>query len=233
MSTVTEVGCGITGGTVVERRAVARGAVFPKCGAVELYRITRKARTKNDVQGLYKCRSCHKQCTANVGTILEDSKIPLTKWFAATMMMCSSRKGISAHWMHRNLDITYKSAWFMAHRLREAMREKGTLAPLTGTVEADETYSGGKPRGHKIWREDIQDEVEMGLRPKPKNRAPFQDKTAVFGMIERGGLVRAIFEYRFNRRKVSDAKCFAALMSQVQGRLLWYCRTPKPENPHA
>ena len=307
----------------LERMRWPDGPRCPKCGTTEPYKVERKSRTKNLVQKLYKCRSCRKQFTATVGTIFEDSKIPLNKWFAAIMMMCSSKKGISAHWMHRNLDITYKSAWFMAHRIREAMREKGTLLPFTGTVEADETYIGGKPRGHAVWKEREKDEIQMGLRPKPKNRAPFQDKVAVFGMIERGGLVRTIkvpaataqtlgpilranldlttarlitdghkaykhigaflphdvinhdteyvrgdvytqgienywsllkrglygvfhhvgedylpqylneFEYRFNRRKVSDAERFAALMAQTQGRLLWYCRTPQPENPHA
>ncbi len=300
------------------------GAICPKCGAGAPYNLERKSGSKNKVQKLYKCRSCRKQFTATVGSIFEDSKIPLNKWFAAIMMMCTSKKGVSAHQLHRSLDITYKSAWFMAHRVREAMREKGTLLPFTGTVEADETYIGGKPRGHNVWKERAKDEAEMGLRPRPKNRAPYQDKVAVFGMIERGGLVRTIkvpqatagtlgpilranmdmtkarlmtdgsnvykhikrhvrhdvvnhevtyvapngvhtqgienywsllkrglygvfhhvgedylpcylneFEYRFNRRKVSDAERFAALMAQTQGRLLWYCQTPQPENPHA
>jgi len=103
--------------------------------------------------------------------------------------MCASKKGISAHQIHRQLGITYKSAWFMCHRIREAMRDKGVLSPLSGTIEADETYIGGKKRGHRVWTEFIQDEVEMGLREKPI-RHPRMDKSIVFGMMERKGKVR-------------------------------------------
>ena len=300
------------------------GPACPKCGVTEPYRITRKTRTKNGLQSLYKCRACRKQFTATVGTIFEDSKIPLSKWFAAIFMMCSSKKGISAHWMHRNLDITYKSAWFMCHRIREAMKDKGVLTPLSGTVEADETYIHGRTRrGHKTWHERVTDEIEMGLRPKRQRRKPYQDYPTVFGILERGGRVRTVkvpatissvlrpimgrtidmknarlmtdghsayrlikrdlphdvidheveyvrgdvhtqgienywsllkrgiygvfhhvgegylpqylneFEYRFNRRRVSDEQRFASLLTQTQGRVLWYCRTPQPQNPYA
>jgi transposase-like protein len=123
------------------------GPHCPKCGTEEPYRITRKSRTKNTVQNLFKCRACRKQFTATVGTIFEDSKIPLNKWFAAIYLMCSSKKGISAHQLHRSLDITYKSAWFMCHRIREAARDKGALGLLSGTVEADETYVGSRTPG--------------------------------------------------------------------------------------
>ncbi|MEW6034654.1 MAG: IS1595 family transposase [Chloroflexota bacterium] len=167
------------------------GPHCPKCGANEPYKLERKTETRNKVQRLYKCRSCKRQFTATVGTIFEDSKIPLNKWFAAIFLMCASKKGVSAHQLHRSLDITYKSAWFMAHRVREAMREKGVLAPFSGTVEADETYVGGKQRGHWTWRERIQDEIRMGLREKPKKH-PRMEKAVVFGIIERNGKVRTI-----------------------------------------
>src|SRR4030042_925246 len=140
------------------------GAHCPKCNMNSPYILQRKTETKNKIQKLYKCRSCGKQFTATIGTIFEDSHIPLNKWFAAIFLMCASKKGISAHQLHRTLDVTYKSAWFMAHRVREAMREKGKLGLLTGIVEADETYIGGKNRGHHVWRERIQDEIEMGIR---------------------------------------------------------------------
>ena len=108
-----------------------------KCGQAEPYAITRKSKTK--------CRDCKRQFSATVGTIFEDSKIPLSKWLAALFLMCSSKKGISAHQLYRMLDLgSYRSAWFMAHRIREAMRDKGLLEPLTGTVEADETYVGAR-----------------------------------------------------------------------------------------
>jgi len=118
------------------------GVVCPKCGVAEPYRITRKTKTKNTVQTLFKCRKCRKQFTTTVGTIFEDSKIPLSKWFAAIYLMCSSKKGVSAHQIHRQLEITYKSAWYMCHRVRDAMKDKNPQL-LEGTVEADETYIGG------------------------------------------------------------------------------------------
>ncbi|MBI4337397.1 MAG: IS1595 family transposase [Chloroflexi bacterium] len=169
------------------------GPRCPKCGATEPYRMTRKSQTKNTVQKLYKCRACHKQFTATVGTIFEDSHIPLSRWFAAIYLMCASKKGMSAHQLHRELDITYKSAWFMCHRIREAMRDKGELPLLTGTIEADETYIHPRTRrGHKVWHERVQDEIEMGLRPAPDKKAPYQDNPTVFGILERGGKARTV-----------------------------------------
>jgi transposase-like protein len=163
------------------------GVICPKCGAPDAYRITRRSQTKNLVSTLFKCRDCRRQFSATVGTIFEDSKIPLNKWFAAIYLMCSSKKGISAHQLHRNLDISYESAWFMCHRVREAMNS-GTLEKLSGIVEVDETYVGSRSRrGHPTWHEKVKDEEEMGLREPRKNRAPFDDKTPVFGLIERDG----------------------------------------------
>jgi len=79
----------------------------------------------------------------------------------------------------------------MCYRIREAMRDKGIFVPFTGTVEADETYVGGKPRGHRIWKERIQDEIQMDLREKPKHH-PRIDKAVVFGILERGGRAKTI-----------------------------------------
>ncbi len=301
------------------------GPHCPKCGAEEPYQIKRKSASKNTVRTLYKCRAkeCHKQFTATVGTIFEDSHIPLSKWFATIYLMCASKKGISAHQIHRQLGVTYKSAWFMCHRVREAMQDKGELAPLSGTVEADETYMHPRRRrGSPAHHERVKDEIEMGLRPKPSKDSR-EGKVVVFGMVEREGRARTIkvqdasggtlrplmlknidvqkarlvtdgnpaygrikdylphdmidheveyvrddvhtqnvdgywsllrrgvygvfhhfseghlpqylneFEYRFNRRKMSDEDRFAALLAQSVGRLHWYCRTPQPENPHA
>jgi len=168
------------------------GPVCPKCGAENPYRISRKSATKNLVKNLYRCRECRKDYTATVGTIFEDSKIPLSKWFAAIYLMCASKKGMSAHQIHRELDVTYKSAWFMCHRIREAMRDKD-LFPLTGTVEADETYIyPHRKRGHKVLHERIRDEEQMGIR-KPGPKGPtLEGKQVVFGIKERGGRVRSI-----------------------------------------
>ena len=117
------------------------GPVCPRCGSGE--RIT-LLKGKSTRPGVHKCNACEKPFTVTVGTIFEDSKIPLNKWLLAFAMVNGSKKGISAHQLHRQLGITYKSAWFMAHRIREAMRE-GNLGPLGGNgkiVEADEAYYG-------------------------------------------------------------------------------------------
>jgi len=164
------------------------GPHCPNCNTNHPYIITRKSETKNKVKNIYRCRECKKQYTATIGTIFEASHIPLSTWFAAIYLMCASKKGISAHQIHRQLDITYKSAWFMCHRIREAMRDKDTFSPLTGTVEADETYIGGKARGHWTLKERERDEIKMGLRQK--HRHPRMDKAVVFGMLERGGRVK-------------------------------------------
>jgi transposase-like protein len=111
------------------------GAICPKCGSPDPWKITRKSATKNVVRSLYRCRACKVQFTATVGTIFEDSKIPLSKWFAAIYLMCASKKGVSAHQIHRELEVTYKSAWFMCHRIREAMKDKnpGLLGACPGS----------------------------------------------------------------------------------------------------
>jgi transposase-like protein len=128
------------------------GPVCPHCGSVaKPYKLTgvrTKASKKNpngiERHGLYKCRDCRKQFTVRIGTIFEESHIELYKWLQAIHLLCSSKKGISSHQLHRVLECTYKTAWFLSHRIREAMRS-GELAPMGGTgqpVEVDETYIG-------------------------------------------------------------------------------------------
>jgi transposase-like protein len=121
-----------------------RGPVCPHCGAGS-NRIG-KLQGKSTRPGVYKCRDCERPFTVTVGTVMEDSKIPLNKWLMAFALVNGSKKGISAHQLHRSLGITYKSAWFMAHRIREAM--SGDDSPMGGPgadVEADETYWGKNP----------------------------------------------------------------------------------------
>jgi transposase-like protein len=138
----------------------ADGAVCPHCGGVD--RITKvKANPEKRIRlGLWRCGDCKGQFTVKVGTVFEHGRMPLHKMLQAVYLMTSSKKGISAHQLHRVLEITYKSAWFLAHRIREAMRE-GSLAPFGqggGAVEVDETNIGrkegsGNPRGghaHKM-----------------------------------------------------------------------------------
>jgi transposase-like protein len=125
-----------------------QGPVCPHCKAEKPYTLKPNPESKRPCRkGLYKCRSCRKQFTVTVGTLFEDSHIPISKWLMAIFILCSSKKAISAHQLHRMLGITYKTAWFMAHRVRYAMGPEMPLGKLlTGEVEVDETYVGGKPR---------------------------------------------------------------------------------------
>ena len=132
------------------------GPVCPHCGGVE--RIG-KLEGQTARPGLRKCYQCRKQFTVKVGTVFESSHVPLHKWFQACYLMCASKKGFSAHQLHRTLEVTYKTAWFMAHRIREAMRTMGFDEPMGGegnTVEVDETFIGHdktiKPKGEKKGR---------------------------------------------------------------------------------
>ena len=163
----------------VENLRWANGTVCPHCEGKECYRITPKAGSKTR-KGLWKCKSCRKQFTVTVGTIFADSHIPLSTWVIAIHLMCASKKGISAHQLHRMLEITYKSAWFMCHRIRHAMSQETLEVKLTGTVECDETYVGGKAKNmHKSEREKkIQGRGAV-------NKAP------VVSLVEREGRVRS------------------------------------------
>ena len=104
------------------------GPVCPHCKIPEPYRITRKTRTKNRIDSLYKCRACRRQFTVTVGTIFEGSKIPIRKWFAAIYTMCAFKRGVSAPQIKIQAKVTYKSAWSMCYRIREAMRSNGHSA---------------------------------------------------------------------------------------------------------
>jgi len=176
------------------------GPVCPHCGLVgEAWKITVKEKTPEQIQalrdagkrvrkprkGLWQCAGCHQQFSVTVKTIFEDSHIPLHKWLLASHLMCASKKGISAHQLMRMLDIKqYKSAWFMAHRIRYAMT--GELPEkMNGIIEADEAYLGGKARNkHKHFRRTL----KPGVRAQdyPNYNA---EKAAVFSIVQRGGKV--------------------------------------------
>jgi transposase-like protein len=117
------------------------GPVCPHCGGAD--RQT-KLQGESHRAGLHFCGHCRQQYTVTVGSVFERSKVPLHKWVLATHLMCSFKKGMSAHQLHRTLGVTYKTAWFMAHRIREAMNIKpeGQLGGDGGPVEVDETYWG-------------------------------------------------------------------------------------------
>ncbi len=147
------------------------GPECPHCGSVKAWPLKTRP-------GLYKCGEylCGKQFTVTVGTVFERSKIPLNKWLMAVYLMCSSKKGISSHQLHRTLGVTYKTAWFMTHRIREAMRDdSGELLGSKGSpVEADETFIGAKRPKHK-----------------PKGMSGSGHKMKVLSLVERGGRIRS------------------------------------------
>lgn len=151
----------------------------PKCGEIgRCYRLQPKENGKTHVRkGVWKCGACRKQFTVTVGTIFEDSHIPLHKWLMAIHLLCASKKGMSAHQLHRMLGVTYKSAWFMAHRIRYAMAQLN-LPMMTGTVEVDETYVGGKQQ----------------YGPHGEKRVGVNKKAPVVALVERGGKVRSFYQ---------------------------------------
>jgi transposase-like protein len=154
----------------LETRVWAHGRPCPHCGVVDQSTLLKG---KAHRPGLYQCGACREQFTVTVGTVFERSKIPLSKWLAALFLMVASKKGVSAHQVHRMLGISYKSTWFMMHRLREAMRQ-GDLAPMGGPgsiVEIDETFIGRKP--------------DMPIKRGTNH------KHVVLTLVERGGSVRS------------------------------------------
>lgn len=160
----------------VEATLWPNGPVCPHCKEKDVYRMTVKAGSKKSGRsGLLRCRSCKKQFTVTVGTIFEGSHIPLNKWLMGIHLMTASKKGISAHQLHRMLGITYKAAWFMSHRLRYAMSHEAVKSKLRGIVEVDETYVGGKQSNRPL------DMRRRGVMPR---------KAPVVALVKRNGDVR-------------------------------------------
>ena len=170
-----------------EKQRWPDGAVCPFCGLVgESYRLKAKPDSKSPVRaGVWKCSGCRKQFTVTKGTIFEDSHIPLNTWLMAIHLICASKKGMSAHQLHRMLGVTYKSAWFMVHRLRYAAAQDPMAEQLSGIVEVDETYIGGKRR-----KSERHKKAKKGERQQDR-LAPTAGKDAVLAMLERGGDVRS------------------------------------------
>lgn len=174
----------------LENQRWPNGPVCPHCGDAER---TYALRGKAHRPGLWKCGSCRKQYSVTVGTVFERSKIPLHKWLLATALLCASKKGISSHQLHRTLDVTYKTAWFMSHRIREAMREPtdGKLGGGGGTFEIDETFIGGKKRRpHGLPKSNKRSDAD---KKRAKRWGGYgEDKAKVFSLVERStGRVRS------------------------------------------
>jgi len=147
------------------------GPICPHCGVLD---NAAQLSGKSTRPGVYKCRDCRKPFSVTVGTVFERSKVPLNKWLLATHLLTSSKKGISSHQLHRSLGVTYKTAWFMTHRIRCAMEstDNSLLGAGGGIVEADETYIGRR-KGQK------------------KRRSGGGHKMKVFSLVERGGRIKS------------------------------------------
>jgi transposase-like protein len=140
------------------------GPVCPRCECAKAYRLADRH--------VFQCAGCEYQYSVIVGTVMQDTRLCLTKWILAVALLCNARKGVSACQVSRDLHVTYKTAWYLCHRIRRAMRETTWLKKFTGIVEVDETYLGGKARG---------------LAARGRSGV---NKTVVFGAKERGGKVR-------------------------------------------
>src|SRR5688572_21679850 len=152
--------------------------VCPHCGEHGAYKLTagHKPGKRPMRPGVYKCKACLKQFTVRIGTIFEESKLPLRKWLMAFHLMTSSKKGVSSHQLARELDCTVTTAWFLSHRIRECMKLEPVAGMLKGVVEADEVWIGGKPRHHQ--------------RKKPTEYKPgrvWTTKQPVLVLVERDG----------------------------------------------
>src|SRR5437016_4974363 len=170
------------------------GPVCPHCNCKTAYKLTAKPNSKKPVRpGVWKCKDCEQQFTVTVNTIFEDSHIPLGKWLMAIHLLCASKKGMSAHQLHRMLGVTYKSAWFMAHRIRYAMSKPPLVSKLRGIVEADETFVGGKPHNRHAGA-----------------RSPAPTKVPVLALVERKGRVRS-----FRMPDVSGGNLRAVIKAHV------------------
>lgn len=161
-----------------------RGAFCPHCGSTKVYHFSDKRN--------HKCGDCRKRFSIRVGTIFEDSKLPLRTWLLAIWLITSHKKGIASTQLAKDLGITQKSAWFMLHRLRYAAQTKSFNRPLSGEVESDETFIGGKEKNKHAWQRTGGKQGGAG-------------KTAVLGILERGGELRTDVTPNLRARTVQEA----------------------------
>jgi transposase-like protein len=179
----------------LEAQRWPNGPICTHCGADDVTALNGKAHRP----GVYQCNACREQFTVTTGSVMERSKIPLNKWLLAMHLMASSKKGYSAHQLHRTLGVTYQTAWFLAHRIREAMRDDNP-SPLGGSgmiVEADETYQG---------KTETQPQTTTSGRPfiKPGKRGGPAGKRPIVALVERGGRVRTFHVASATRASVRE-----------------------------
>jgi len=166
------------------------GPFCPHCGSLSAKRLPAQRGRKTKAhpegalrKGVVQCNDCRQQYTVTVGTVFESSKVPLHKWLYVNHVLCSSKKGTSAHQIARNIGVSYKTAWFMMHRIREAMKETnpGPMGGAGSIIEADETYVGGK----------VKNRSAKQRRLGQKQLSTVQDKQPVVALVERKGKVRS------------------------------------------
>ena len=176
------------------------GPVCPHCGSLNAKRLPAQKGRKTKAnpegairKGVVQCNDCRQQYTVTVGTVFERSKVPLHKWLLCNHLLCSSKKGMSAHQIARMVGVSYKTAWFMMHRIREAMKETegGPMGGYGSTIEADETYVGGKVTNR-----------HASERHGSKKLSPFKDKQPVVSLVERGGKVRSFHVAKVNGKSL-------------------------------
>ncbi|MFK5956518.1 MAG: IS1595 family transposase [Planctomycetota bacterium] len=173
----------------LEERRWGANEYCPKCGSVAVYTMKDKTTGERNKDNRWRCRDCKKMYTVRTGTVFEESRLPLTIWCYAIWKAASSKKGVSALQISRECEISYKTALFLMHRIRHAMGiENGPGEKLSGTVEADETYVGGKPRFKGV-----------------SKRGRGTKKTPVFGVVERDGKARLKVMERVNTKTLSSA----------------------------
>ncbi|MBM3527676.1 MAG: IS1595 family transposase [Alphaproteobacteria bacterium] len=180
------------------------GPVCPHCeGTERVYRLAGKSHRP----GLIHCNDCDGSFTVTTGSVMESSHVPLNKWVLAFRLMASSKKGISAHQLHRTIGVTYKTAWFMAHRIREAMRDDSDtkIGGEGETVESDETYWGPKDK-------DTDPAMKRRRRGKPGRGA----KQAIMSLVQRGGAARSLVMDSLKTKDIHDVlRTYADLKSHL------------------
>jgi len=185
------------------------GVSCPHCGSVSVLRLAGKATRP----GLFHCRDCRGQFTVLTGSVMESSKIKLAKWVLAIRLMTSSKKGMSAHQLHRSIGITYKSAWFMFHRLREAMSEPNPT-PIGGegkVIEADEAYHGKRQTPREPQPRD-----KYRNPPTKRGKGGGAEKRPIVALVERGGEARVTHMGTVNSKNIGE---FMAKNVDLKSRL--------------